>query len=197
LALCPMTEKERKMKNDICFQVKMEAFAKKKGKEGTRGSNLIAKENQETMTFYRNMILGVNCVYYAVMFLFARDFGAFEIIMLVMSSLAYIFSFMFMRSMGTSTKGTDGHLLDPGVDLNMEGGLAEHLKDLIILTSLSQFLSLAWNWLWLLLLLAPLRLALMLWTNVIAPWIFQPAEEEEISDKKQKKLERKMKRANR
>ena len=33
----------------------MEAFAKKKGKEGTRGSGQILKENVETLTFYRNM----------------------------------------------------------------------------------------------------------------------------------------------
>ena len=38
----------------------MEEFAKKKGKELTRGSKLIAKENAETIHFYRNMILGKN-----------------------------------------------------------------------------------------------------------------------------------------
>ncbi len=36
----------------------MEEFAKKKGKEMTRGPKLIAKENAETIHFYRNMILG-------------------------------------------------------------------------------------------------------------------------------------------
>ena len=35
----------------------MEEFAKKKGKELTRGSKQIAKENAETINFYRNMIL--------------------------------------------------------------------------------------------------------------------------------------------
>merc|ERR1712212_158558 len=96
-----------------------------------------------------------------------------------------------MRSMGQS--GSDS---GPGLDLNMEGGIAEHLKDLIILTAGSQALSLLSSWLWLLLLLAPARAALMLWTNIIAPWIFQPAEDtEELSDKKQKKLDRKMKRS--
>ena len=68
-------------------------------------------------------------------------------------------------------------------------------KDLIILTAGSQVLSLFWDWFWLLLVLAPLRLVIMLWTNVIAPWVFQPAEEDEQSDKKQKKMERKMKRS--
>merc|ERR1719239_2156097 len=77
----------------------------------------------------------------------------------------------------------------------MEGGLADNVKDMIILTAGSQAFSLLSNWLWLLLLLAPLRAFYMLWTSVIAPWIFQPGEEEdEVSDKKKKKQERQMKR---
>ena len=62
---------------------------------------------------------------------------------------------------------------------------------MIILTALTQFLTLFWDWFWLLLLLAPLRVFYLLWTNVIAPWIFQPAQEEEENDKKKQKLERK------
>jgi hypothetical protein len=59
----------------------------------------------------------------------------------------------------------------------MEGGLADHVKDLIILTAGSQALSLVSTWLWLLLLLAPLRALYKLWTGVIGPWIFAPGEE--------------------
>merc|ERR1712200_239575 len=74
------------------------------------------------------------------------------------------------------------------------GGLADNVKDMIILTAGSQAFSLLSNWLWLLLLLAPLRAFYMLWTSVIAPWIFQPAEEDdEVSDKKRRKQERQMK----
>ena len=51
--------------NPSDIEVKMEAFAKKKGKEGTRGSGQILKENVETLTFYRNMIIGVNALYFA------------------------------------------------------------------------------------------------------------------------------------
>ena len=51
----------------------------------------------------------------------------------------------------------DGQLLDPGVDLNMQQGLAEHIKDMIILTSATQGLSIISNYLWLLLLGAPVR----------------------------------------
>merc|ERR1719500_976197 len=120
-----------------------------------------------------------------------HSYFTFDICMFVISALLYIGSFQFMRSMGQPSGDNS-----PGMDLNMQGGLAEHLKDLIILTAGSQALSLLSGWLWLLLLLAPARAALMLWTNIIAPWIFQPAEEsEELSDKKQKKLDRKMKRS--
>jgi len=173
----------------------MEQFAKKKGKEGTRGATLIAKENIETLTFYRNMIFGANGIYFMVMMLLGRNFHTFEICMFGMSSLVYIASFQFMRSMGNPKTGENGQISDSGVDLNMQGGLAEHAKDLIILTTGAQLLSLVWSWFWLLLLLAPLRCAVMLWTGVIAPWIFQPAEEEDIPDKKKMKMERKMKRS--
>ena len=36
----------------------------------------------------------------------------------------------------------------------------------------------------------------MLWFSVISPWLFAPAPEEKIDEKKQKKLDRKMRRAN-
>ena len=81
--------------------------------------------------------------------------------------------------MGKPQTTMDGTVIGPGTDLNMEGGLADNVKDMIILTAGSQAFSLLSNWLWLLLLLAPLRAFYMLWTSVIAPWIFQPGEEED------------------
>jgi hypothetical protein len=68
----------------------MEAFAKKKGKEGTRGAAQIARENAETLTFYRNMILGANGIYFTVMTLLGRNYFAFEISMFVVSAVIYI-----------------------------------------------------------------------------------------------------------
>jgi hypothetical protein len=67
----------------------MEAFAKKKGKEGTRGAAQIARENVATLTFYRNMILGANGIYFTVMTLLGRNYFAFEITMWVLSALIY------------------------------------------------------------------------------------------------------------
>ncbi len=44
-----------------------------------------------------------------------------------------VHSFQFMRSMGSPKMGEGGQVLDPGVDLNMEGGLAEHAKVTILI----------------------------------------------------------------
>ena len=168
------------------------------------------KENAATLVFYRNMIMGVNALYFATNTMMGHAYFTFDIVMFVLSAVLYIASFQMMRSMGQPSDDTT-----PGLDLNMsgrldfeyldfliiliiliQGGLAEHLKDLIILTAGSQAFSILSTWFWLLLLLAPLRAFLMLWTSVIAPWIFQPGEEEDdISDKKRQKMDRKMKRA--
>lgn len=169
----------------------MEQFAKKKGKEGTRGAGQIMKENAATLVFYRNMIMGVNALYFATNTMMGHSYFTFDIVMFVISALLYIASFQMMRSMGQPSDDTT-----PGLDLNMSGGMAEHLKDLIILTAGAQAFSILSTWFWLILLLAPLRAFLMLWTNVIAPWIFQPGpEEDDVSDKKRMKMDRKMKRA--
>ncbi len=106
----------------------MEQFYKKKGKEGTRGSSLIAKENVETLTFYRNMIFGANGIFFLVNTLFGYHYATFDIVMFVICFLFYIGAFQFMRSMGSPKLADNGQVLDPGVDLNMEGGLAEHCK---------------------------------------------------------------------
>lgn len=72
-----------------------------------------------------------------------------------------------------------------------------HVKDIIILTSGTQLLALSSNWFWLLLLLGPIRAVYMLWGSVIKPWLDSGKGEQEnpqVNEKKQKKLERRMKR---
>ena len=105
----------------------MDAFAKKKGKEGTRGSGQIMRENTETLAFYRNMILGANGIYFTMMTLLGRNYFTFDICMFAISSLVYICCFQMMRYMGQSLTSDSG-VSTPGMDLNMEGGMAEHLK---------------------------------------------------------------------
>ena len=178
----------------------MEALAKKKGKEGTRGAKQIAKENVETIVFYRNMILGANGIYFTGMILLGANYYATEIICFLICCAVYISGYQFMSRLGTPTFSDPEckNLVSSGLDLNLENGMAEHVKDAIILTSAVQFLALFSNYCWWLLTLAPLRALYMAWTNIIAPWIFAPAPEEgEVDEKKKKKLERKMKRAGR
>lgn len=71
-----------------------------------------------------------------------------------------------------------------------------HVKDIIILTAgcqlLSSIISTYFWWLWL---LAPFRGIWIVWKNILAPYIFQPAPvSTEADEKKQKKMERKMRR---
>ncbi len=173
----------------------MEEFAKKKGKEGTRGAKQIATENVATITFYRNMILGANGIYFTGMTLLGASYHVTEMVMFAVCAIIYIGAYQFMARTGMPTYGPKGVVVDPGLDLNMAEGMAEHVKDLVILTSGVQVLTLLTNYLWLLLLLAPLRAFLMAWRSIISPWLFAPApEEDEMDAKKQKKLDRKMRR---
>jgi len=57
-------------------------------------------------------------------------------------------------------------------------------------------LALISNYFWLVLLLAPIRAVWMLWGTVIQPWLSQrnANEEPELDEKKQRKLDRKMRR---
>ena len=153
----------------------------------------------ETITFYRNMILGSNGIYFLIMTLLGAAYQTTEITMFVMAFIVYIGCFQCLYRFG-SPKTTEpdgkGQLLDPGLDLNMENGMAEHVKDAIILTSAAQQLSLISNYLWGILLFAPLRLLWMAWKSIISPWLFAPPpEEDEMDLKKKLKMERKMKRA--
>ncbi|KAK2155754.1 hypothetical protein LSH36_232g02011 [Paralvinella palmiformis] len=124
-------------------------------------------------------------------FFFWNSFTAFYMVLLVFTTLIYAGSYKFMASMAKPAYDPSGTLLDGGIDLNMQDGMAENMKDLILLTAGTQCLSLICNYFWLLLLLAPGRAMYMLWTNILAPWIF--AEPPEVDEKKMKKMERKMK----
>ena len=174
-------------------------FSKKKGKEGTRGARQIAKENLETISFYRNMILGANGICFAGMTLLRAHYQMTEICCFLVCAVISIGGCQFLSRLGQPTyssteANTSSTLIDPGLDLNMENGMAEHIKDAIILTSGVQLLAIFSNYCWLLLLLGPFRAFTLLWTNLISPWIFAEPENENVDEKKQKKLERRMKR---
>jgi len=165
-----------------------------KGKQATKGKKQIVEENASTLSFYIKIIAGVNVVYYTVYYLLYWDyFTTLPAVMCVLSSVSYLATYQFMVSMAKVTYH-EGQVVDPGTDLNMEAGMAEHAKDILLLTAIVQTLSLVSNTFWLALLAAPGRAFYMLWVNILAPYFFAPAEEEQVDEKKQKKMERKMKR---
>lgn len=128
------------------------------------------------------IILCAIAIYYGAQFiLFSDSFTAFYIVLSILALCVYGGCFKFMSSMSAGN-----------IDLNMESGMAEHAKDIILLTAIVQTLSLLSNYFWLIWLVAPGRAFYILWVNILSPWIF--AEAPEVDDKKQKKMDRKMKR---
>ncbi|XP_067630095.1 transmembrane protein 208 isoform X4 [Eurosta solidaginis] len=156
-----------------------------KGKQGSKGAKQIVEENKATLKFYKTMAIGCSA-------------GATLLnIMGIIAVLSLAAAVQFMVFMSRPRYSENGAILDSGNDLNMEGGIAENVKDLIILTSGTLILSLLSNYFWFLLLLAPLRAIWMLWGSIIKPWLAQRnsgEHEPEIDEKKQRKMERKMRR---
>ncbi|XP_055755093.1 transmembrane protein 208-like isoform X2 [Salvelinus fontinalis] len=98
-----------------------------------------------------------------------------------------------MTAMAKAVFGEDGSLLDGGIDLNMEQGMAEHLKDVILLTAILQVLSTISSYSWYLWLLAPARAMFLLWVNFLGPWFSAKtpgAAPEEVNEKRQRRQER-------
>ena len=168
-------------------------MAPQKGKQGTKGQKQIVEENKATLKFYFIMAISSELLYIGLMtFVFWEFYTLLYIILTLFTIALYTGSLQFMSYMARATYSETGQLIDGGIDLNMESGIAEHLKDLIILTTAVQALSLLSNYFWLFWLMAPGRAFYLLWVNILAPWIFSPPEE--IDEKKQKKMERKAKR---
>ncbi|XP_014209681.1 transmembrane protein 208 [Copidosoma floridanum] len=164
----------------------------KSSKQATRGAKQIVEENASTLQFYRYMIFGAFVTYLVIMSILF-EFTTKTTLLTSLAGMVFTASYQFMSYMARAKYMESGQLLDSGVDLNMEGGIAEHVKDLIILTSGVLVLSLISNYFWFLWLLAPLRALWMLWVNIISPWIFaEPPAPTEKDEKKQRKLERKM-----
>jgi len=164
-----------------------------KGKQGTKGQKQIVEENASTLKFYVYIITAVNAVYLLLTYLaFWESFTTFYIALFLVVNAIYVGSYQFLSNMARPTYSETGALIDGGIDLNMYAGMAEHMKDLILLAAATQGLALLSNYFWLLLLLAPGRALYMLWVNILGPWFFASAPEED--EKKTKKMERKMRR---
>ncbi|XP_018594396.1 transmembrane protein 208 [Scleropages formosus] len=163
-----------------------------KGKVGTKGKKQIYEENAATLKFYTRVILGANVIFAAVNLLFYSSSTVWTWLLLVFALVVYMGSYRSMSAMARPTFAEDGSLLDGGIDLNMEQGMAEHLKDVILLTAIVQVLSTISSYFWYLWLLAPLRALYLLWVNFLGPWFTAqtPAATEEVNEKKQRRQER-------
>lgn len=160
-----------------------------KGKPATKGQKQILEENKSTLKFYAMIAAATTLIHCLVSYICFWDaFGTKNTVLGIFSVAVFIGCYQFMAYMARATFSETGQLTDGGIDLNMETGIAEHVKDLIILTSACQVLSLVSNYFWLLWLLAPGRGFYLLWVNILGPWFFQPAPE--VDEKKQKKMDR-------
>ena len=85
-------------------------------------------------------------------------------------------------------------MTNSGLDINQSNGSGEDFKDIIFVTvacqTLGAFVSVYFWWAWTLI---PCVAFYRLWVSVLAPWFFK--QPEEVDEKKLKKQERKMKRA--
>ncbi|XP_076027386.1 transmembrane protein 208 [Genypterus blacodes] len=164
-----------------------------KGKVGTKGKKQIYEENEATLKFYTRVILGANAIYAAVNLLVFYGSSTFWTWLLLGFALSvYVGSYRSMSAMAKPAFSEDGALLDGGIDLNMEQGMAEHLKDVILLTAIVQVLSTVSSYFWYLWLLAPARALHLLWVNLLGPWFTAegPSAPEEVNEKKQRRQER-------
>ncbi|XP_003742128.1 transmembrane protein 208 [Galendromus occidentalis] len=165
-------------------------------KEATRGQKQIAEENKETLKYYMMMAgisLGIRLTAY--IFVGREVFTIAEMLCLTFTVVLQACSLSMMSLFAKCVYGDRQQVVDAGTDLNMKNGNAEYLKDFIILASIIQMLTIASSKFYWLLLAVPGYAIFVLWVNVLGPWFFAPAPaEEEISDKKQRKLDRKMRR---
>ncbi|XP_002736264.1 transmembrane protein 208-like [Saccoglossus kowalevskii] len=164
-----------------------------KGKVGTKCQKQIYEENKATLKFYRNIVLAANLIYIVVRMVWMWEtFNTSCWVLFAFAIAIYVSCMAFMGYMAKSVFNSNGVLVDGGIDLNMESGIAEHIKDVLLVTVIVQVLSIFSNYFWILWFIVPGAALLYIWRNFLSPWLFAPAPE--IDEKKQKKMERKMKR---
>lgn len=108
-------------------------FAPKAGKAPTKGQKQIDEENLATIKFYQ---LASAAIVVVNLFFWYSTGTTF----MILSIIVYTTCIGAMKFMAKPANG--------GIDLNMEAGFAENLKDLMILTWIMQLLSLISNYSW-------------------------------------------------
>ena len=156
-------------------------MAPTKGKQGTKGAKQIKEENKNTFNYYSYIIIAT--VVTVLLYQFGYNYNSYRFIHIFWLLFSFVIYALSMKTMSSMTNS--------GLDLNMEAGMAEHVKDVIILTAACQVLSCISLYFWFFWLIIPFVAFYKLWVNVLAPWFF--AAPPEVSEKKKKKMERKQK----
>ncbi|XP_013179118.1 PREDICTED: transmembrane protein 208-like [Papilio xuthus] len=153
-----------------------------------RGFQQIVAQNAATVLFYRNMSLTCGAFYNTFFFFFFYDqMSPLVMSMNILTTFIYITCYHLMRYISRPEYSLMTYqLIDPGHDLNQSGGIGEHLKDIVIITSVTHLMALFSDKFWLTLLLIPVKCFWVFWVTILGPW-FTLDEIEEIRRQKTEK----------
>ncbi|CAL2029058.1 unnamed protein product [Caenorhabditis brenneri] len=158
-------------------------------KQATKGQKEIYDENQKTVTTYSVASTISMAVYYSSC-MFLSQCSSSDYVFFVVSALIQIFSIFFMKSLAKAKLDEKGHVLDAGADLNDPEAFGEYCKDAIILTVITQVISLYSTYGFILLLAFPATATYKFVSGFLLPWLTSGPDSEDIDDKKQKKMDR-------
>uniref|UniRef100_A0A5S6QVA1 Transmembrane protein 208 n=1 Tax=Trichuris muris TaxID=70415 RepID=A0A5S6QVA1_TRIMR len=113
-------------------------------------------------------------------------------ILYAVSVAAQVAALCCLKSMARTYYSDSGSLVYGGLDLNMEGGVGEYCKDVIIFSTVLQLLSIVHRNFWAFYILAPLYTGYKIWVTVLMPWFFAPGEDSDKLEKKRLKNQRKL-----
>ena len=163
-----------------------------KGKQATRGQKQIFEENTQTLRYYfaaaaiASVIVGGLYTTY-----FYNKVGPYFWTAWTLSVISGFGGVLTMKSMVKEVRNEKNQVVDAGFDLNDPTAFGEYCKDAVILSVLSQSLSLLWSKFIFLVALLPVFAAYKVWVNWLGPWFFAPAPEDEpIDEKKLRKQQR-------
>ncbi|CAO4361978.1 hypothetical protein L5515_001754 [Caenorhabditis briggsae] len=158
-------------------------------KQATKGQKEIYEENQKTVTTYSVASTVSMAVYYSSC-MFLSQCSSSDYIFFALSALIQIAAILFMKSLAKARLDEKGHVLDAGADLNDPEAFGEYCKDAIILTVITQVVSLYSTYGFLLLLAFPAAATYKFVMGFLLPWLTAGSDSEDVDDKKQKKMDR-------
>ncbi|CAP31484.2 Protein CBG12511 [Caenorhabditis briggsae] len=173
-------------------------------KQATKGQKEIYEENQKTVTTYSVASTVSMAVYYSSC-MFLSQCSSSDYIFFALSALIQIAAILFMKSLASkyiskfffihkyvteARLDEKGHVLDAGADLNDPEAFGEYCKDAIILTVITQVVSLYSTYGFLLLLAFPAAATYKFVMGFLFPWLTAGSDSEDVDDKKQKKMDR-------